>query len=100
VVYAFIATPVQLWHQHNYVANTACKNAADKKVTVTTAKTTIVDANCAACSHVYSTYSLVADLSLEKPFLVLQPKDACYILSIPFSPILQSSNRGPPELAA
>jgi len=100
VVYAFIATPVQLWHHHNYTATVAGKNTSEKKIIVVSATTTTIDANCAACSHTYSGYNLVASFNLQMPFLIVEPKDAYYILSIPFSLILQYSNRGPPELVA
>jgi hypothetical protein len=103
VVYAFIATPVQLWHQHTYVASAKCASTANKKatdITVKSAQQTIVDANCAVCSHFYSAYSFVANVELEMPSLVLQVKHAFYIFSIPCSPLLNTSNKGPPELAA
>ncbi len=102
VVYAFIATPVQLWHHHAYVANQSFKTTDKKDVSniYTSAQQTIADANCAVCSHVYPAYSFVPNISFETSFFVLQPKIAFYILAIPFSPLLNSTNKGPPTLTA
>jgi hypothetical protein len=103
VVYAFIATPVQLWHHHNYNVNTACKDTITKKEATSTYKSTyetVVDANCATCSHVYSTYSFTASINFETPLSYTQPKHTSYIVFIPFSPLLHCTNKGPPALMA
>lgn len=103
VVYAFIATPVQLWHKHNDVASIKSTSEINKKLTnctVQSAQQNIEEANCAICSHFYTAYSLVATVSLETPIVILQQNNAFYIFTIPFSPLLNSCNKGPPSLAA
>ncbi len=100
-VYAFIATPVQLWHHHSNTINTASKKSYAQKVESPVFKSTpqATVANCQVCSHHYSVYSDVATIVFEAPSLILPSNKECYIFSIPLSPFLNFSNKGPPLVA-
>jgi hypothetical protein len=100
-VYAFIATPVQLWHHHDYKVNTdSVKSAKEKcELTVFTSVEQPTDANCKVCSHHYSMYHHDATIELEISPLILTLKTGCYFFSIPSASLLNSSNKGPPSAA-
>jgi hypothetical protein len=100
-MYAFIATPVQLWHQHGFETITLTDKSSKKKESTSFSNYTqqADEANCQICSHHYSIFSDVKFVRLKKPFIVSQPLEQFYVFSIPTSLIQQSSNRGPPSLS-
>ena len=99
-LYAFVATPVQLWHHHNYPAASS-SGSSDKKETASfsTATGKSVDANCQICSHQYSTYSDGADVIFAAPVFIANAKEGYYYSSIPSAPLFNFANKGPPALA-
>ena len=100
-VYAFIATPVQLWHQHNYETNTVSgKSFKEKQLTsFSTFSQQVADSNCQICSHYYSIFIDAEFVRLEAPFIVAQSVEQYYVFSIPSPPFLHFSNKGPPALS-
>ena len=100
-VYAFIATPVQLWHHHNYKTNTVSEKSSKEKQSASFSKFSqqVVDANCQICSHHYSIFIDAEIVRLEAPFIVAQSVEQYYVFSIPTSPFLHFSNKGPPALS-
>lgn len=99
-LYAFVATPVQLWHHHNY-ANIAASGSSDKKETASFSKSTgkSAEGNCKVCSHRYSTYNDGATVIFAAPLFIDKAKQAFYNTSIPSAPLHNFSNKGPPLLA-
>ena len=99
--YAFIATPVQWWHHHNYgTASTSSLQTVDaKKITAPAAENKTVKDNCQICGHHYSIYSN-DDVAVFKIFSsVINPKQGFYALAIPLAPYFNSTNKGPPAVA-
>jgi hypothetical protein len=99
-LYAFVATPVQLWHHHNY-ATASSSGTSDKKETasISTSSGKSVDGNCQICSHQYSTYSDYDTVVFTAPLFIATAKDGFYYSSIPSSPLFNFANKGPPPLA-
>ena len=97
-VYAFIATPVQLWHHHSYKVNTESVKLAKEKTESNVFKSAqqSADANCQICSHHYSVYNDVANIVFDVPTLIFPSGKEYYIYSIPSALILSCSNKGPP----
>jgi hypothetical protein len=100
-IYTFVATPVQLWHQHHSETRTQSEKSSKKKHSTSFSNYTqqAADTNCQICSHHYSIYSDVKFVRLEKPFLVSQPLEQFCVFSIPASPVFDFSNKGPPFLS-
>jgi hypothetical protein len=100
-LYAFIVTPVQLWHQHSYETGPASEQTSTEKhsKTVSTSTGNIAEANCQLCTHHYSIYLDVVAERLEIPFNAFQSHEQYFIFSIPSSPLLHFTNKGPPALS-
>ncbi|MBP8115332.1 MAG: hypothetical protein KAY50_08245 [Chitinophagaceae bacterium] len=100
-VYAFIATPVQLWHHHNYETNTVSGKSSKEKTSTSFSEISqqAVDANCKICSHHYSTFIEAAIIKIEAPYIVSQSLEQYYVFPILSSPFLHFSNKGPPALS-
>ncbi len=100
-VYAFIATPVQIWHHHNYDTKTISEKSSREKQLASFSKFSqqSVDANCQMCYHHYSIFIDAEIVSLEAPFIFAQSVEHYYVFFIPPSPFLHFSNKGPPALS-
>lgn len=100
-LYAFIATPVQFWHEHNYETSTASEQSSAEKHPVSVSKSTgnIADTNCQVCTHHYSIYLDVALMRIEMPVKAFQSIEQDYFFSIPSSPYRHFANKGPPALS-
>jgi hypothetical protein len=96
-LYTFIATPVQLWHHHK----NGCGNQsiASKQAVVTTLDDALSDANCAVCSHKYSTYNDEALTPFVSSFILLPAIYNLYCPDVLPAPVFTLSNKGPPALA-
>ncbi len=100
MVYAFIVTPVQLWHHH-------AENAVVARSEICSLATTHfsenlpqdVEANCSICSHHYAAYHAVENIVLNCPVTLLEIIDTRYSFQIPSSPYLLFGNKGPPQFA-
>lgn len=101
VLYAFIATPVQLWHHHKFVisAETSSLQKDDKSAQVASAAADTLEDNCQLCSHQYSVYGNDHVAFFELVRTVSIPREGFYALTIPSAPCFDSSNKGPPALA-
>ncbi len=97
VLYAFAATPVQLWHHHNYSATEKSGNRVTASIFKSTDKS--AEVNCQICSHQYSTYFYNTDEIFVVPVFLANPKEGFYYTAFPSSPLFDSSNKGPPALA-
>lgn len=100
-VYAFVATPVQLWHNHASAAKSVSDKTSVQKqaATFSASYTGTNDVNCKTCSHNYSVFINDAVVLPAAPFKALKPGRQYYIFSIPSSPILHFTNKGPPALS-
>jgi hypothetical protein len=101
-LYIFIATPVQLWHQHNYSTNAKSYSRTNNNNAATLAASQSADKSitedCLICSHHYSVF-------IDDPVTVFVsapefsvPKYSGYCVPAPSFPVLSRSNKGPPAL--
>lgn len=98
VVYAFIATPVQLWHHHNDEATSISSLQSNDAAKISTpdANNKTLEDNCQICGHHYSIYRS-SDVFILKIFAsTINPKEGLYALAIPLAPYFNSANKGPP----
>ena len=97
VIYCFVATPIQLWHDHNY-SNIESSFNSDKENQVSESKSAgrIVEENCKICSHQYSSYEAGAVVLLKTPLNISSTNDSVYYYFLPPSPIFNFTNKGPP----
>ncbi len=101
-VYAFIATPIQIWHHHDVAAsasNPAMQTANKATITATAADNKTINDNCQICSHHYSIYANDAEPAFEIFISCINPKEGFYALAILLAPYFNSTNKGPPALA-
>jgi hypothetical protein len=101
MVYAFIATPVQLWHHHNYKVSTATEKSSKQKAESTFSNTSqqATDTNCEICSHHYSIYSDITIIVFDSPSPIFKSNKGHYLFSIPSPTHFNFSNKGPPALS-
>jgi len=104
VLYAFIATPVQLWHSHALPVATgsakliASEQQKELKLVAGIAKANTAADHCSICSHQYAGY-IRYDLNLE-----IAPESVCIaamcnlIYFIHQRPHFLSSNKSPPAI--
>jgi len=98
-VYAFIATPVQLWHHHPPAAREAGQaKAPGKGYRFMVQKNTAAD-DCPICSHKYSTYTdytYTPEISSAVSYADIK---LSFCSSIILSPSFHFSNKSPPVKA-
>lgn len=97
-LYAFIITPVQLWHRHDCYKGEISKNSR-KETTVLQAINKSIDTNCNICSHHYSVYNSTDAIILNLSVFPFNPAKGLDTLAIPSAPYLNSTNKGPPAIA-
>ncbi|MFT3948184.1 MAG: hypothetical protein QM763_14535 [Agriterribacter sp.] len=93
-MYAFIATPVQLWHHHD----------SEKHITDAGIKTSFVskianaasEANCLICHHQYSVYNDDIIIPLIAAVTEFSLQNGYYIAELVHFIALPSQNKGPP----
>ncbi len=100
-LYTFIATPITLWHHHEYaVANASGKSSGEKKRTAFSQSFHhTASVNCTICDHAYSVYTDAVIVLPEAPAPVFQTAAQGYVFSVPALPISRFLNKGPPALA-
>jgi len=100
-VYAFIATPVQLWHHHHSVANAPAKESfgEEKQASQATISQQQAEIDCQLCAHYDSVFSDVALLAFETPCFIFNPQKAFYSFLVPSFPYFNFFNKGPPAVA-
>lgn len=99
-LYAFVATPVQFWHHHNYAAQTTVSGSSEKKEATSLSKSTgkSVEGNCQICSHQYSTYNDGSTVIFAAPVFIANAKEGFYFRVISSVPLFNLANKGPPAL--
>jgi hypothetical protein len=97
-LYAFIATPVQLWHHHVYAASSASSNSKEE-TSVTKSPAKKFDTNCKICSHHYSVAANDAVTVYFPPVTFCNTVIDPYLLNKIANPVYGQSNKGPPAIA-
>ena len=100
VLYAFVTTPVQLWHHHNTTESTsAATSNSVKHNTISKTSDSNSESSCQICSHKYSTYSDDALLQVESTRILTAAKNGYYCLPFISTPSFSLTNKGPPVLS-
>lgn len=95
LLYAFIATPVQLWHHHDVVKQSG-EPGFGVLDTFTPSTDTISEGNCLICHHQYSVYNndVIIPAIIEVAFFSSQ--DGYCMPKMIHIPSFSFQNRGPP----
>lgn len=96
LLYLFVVTPVQYWHQHPENNDATARQAY---VCLYNTDSGYTEANCSICSHKYSGYQLqIAEPVFTTPFVV---SVSCTITDLPTVDGVYTTlcNKGPPALA-
>ncbi|MBX2921907.1 MAG: hypothetical protein KF746_06930 [Chitinophagaceae bacterium] len=94
VVYAFIATPVQLWHHHD--AEKPITDAGIKTSFVSKIADTVSEANCLICHHQYSVYNDDIIVPVIAAVTEFSFQNGHYTPVLVHFIALPSQNKGPP----
>ncbi|MFT3701278.1 MAG: hypothetical protein QM802_02860 [Agriterribacter sp.] len=99
LLYAFIATPVQLWHHHD-VAKQFQHDTVKLQPTIKEQKGSIqTDGNCPVCQHQYTVYTHNNSNVLIAAPLAFSMHKGQYLLKVFTSPCFVYQNKGPPIFA-
>ena len=99
-LYAFVATPIQSWHQHEYAATSSNSSSEQKQsVSIASAPSQSAEEDCQICSHQYSSCDSIGSILFSAPSFGLTSKEGHYYHSVSPSPLFSFSNKGPPVLA-
>jgi hypothetical protein len=97
-VYAFIATPVQWWHHHQFETKLSVVKVPGgvKSDSVSPGASRTLEADCPVCSHKYSSYSNEALTPFVLTLPVITAKHGCYLLQRLANSPAALTNKGPP----
>jgi hypothetical protein len=99
-LYAFIATPVQVWHHHKQIPVAGTSSTLDDKGnTVSKFTETAADVNCQICSHKYSTYSDDALIPIGSSLVLIGERNGFYSPQLISAAFFAFPNKGPPSLS-
>ncbi|THU40763.1 hypothetical protein FAM09_01215 [Niastella caeni] len=99
-LYAFIVTPVQLWHCHNATTTQSTGNSSDKKLDTVSATVGFnTDSNCPICTYKFSTCNDDAVVPVVSPLPVTIVKNGYYYLPVILIRSFSLSNKGPPSIS-
>ena len=96
-LYAFIATPVSLWHHHKL--NTTIVSKEQKLQAVQQNSKNICVENCPVCSHQYAVFTNAGATPKFSPISLLQAFKPFYLLQNIESPCFDKTNKGPPQIS-
>ncbi|MGC4234816.1 MAG: hypothetical protein QM594_17685 [Niabella sp.] len=101
MLYAFISTPVQLWHHHPHITDNVKKETVNdapvNKKSFNIYPALCAEENCYICEHHYSLYgeTELINIPFQKPAAWLE--NSCfYIRPASQAPASALSNKGPP----
>lgn len=94
-LYAFIAAPVSLWHQHN---GTSKKFSNEQNIQSVKKAIASTDANCKICGHHYAAADNDAITTYSFPVSFLNSYSDFGVLQHITNPGYSQSNKGPPQL--
>ncbi|HRP55449.1 hypothetical protein [Agriterribacter sp.] len=99
VVYAFIATPVQLWHHHSPAKQTVASEKTFDKGHPFISSSGISADDCQVCAHKYSTYTSHTCIPEIPAVVFYKDTRPDFCSSIILSPSFHFSNKSPPVRA-
>ena len=99
-LYMFIATPVWLWHKHDYLYNLKSSTASETKTEFSAGDSkTYFEEVCGICSHKFSSYSDTLPICFDVPQILKTEKKAFYSEDIIITPCSHLLNKGPPAIS-
>jgi len=99
-LYVFIATPVWLWHKHDYSYNLKSSTGSETKTEFSTGDSrTYFEEVCGICSHKFSAYSDNHPVCFDAPQIVKAEKKSFYSEDIIITPRSHLPNKGPPAIS-
>jgi hypothetical protein len=100
-LYAFVATPVPVWHHHAIAHATKQTGSTEnsRQDILTQGDGSQQDANCPVCSHKYATYTNVAIIAFESAITISGAKNGSYQLPAVAALSFPLPNKGPPAVS-
>lgn len=101
-LYAFAATPIQLWHHHkNNTTETNLVTFSDdaKHDTVSKSSDSSSEKGCSICSHKYSASNDDAVFPFESSIILTAAKNGFHRAQVISTPSIFLPNKGPPALS-
>lgn len=99
-LYMFIATPVWLWHKHNYSYNLKSSTDSETKTEFSAGNSkTYIEEVCEICSHKFSAYSAILPVCFDASQILITEKKNFYSGDIIITPCSHLPNKGPPAIS-
>ncbi|MFT3750204.1 MAG: hypothetical protein QM768_17945 [Agriterribacter sp.] len=97
LMYAFITTPVQLWHHHDPAKDPV--GSIDQKQSIfANSHQFFSEGNCSICHHQYSTYHDDVILPVVPDLCEFSSQNGRYTRAFIYAPSFSFQNKGPPLL--
>ena len=99
-LYMFIATPVWLWHKHDYPYNLKSATGSEAKTGLSKGDSqTYIEEVCGICSHKFSSYSDNLPVCCDAPKILEAEKKSFFSEEISIAPRSHLPNKGPPAIS-
>jgi hypothetical protein len=99
-LYVFIATPVWLWHKHDYSYNSKSLTGSETKSELSASDSqTYIEEVCSICSHKFSAYSDNLPVYFDTQQIIELEKKSFYSADIIIVPSSHLPNKGPPSIS-
>ena len=99
-LYVFIATPVWLWHKHNYSHSSKSSTGSESKTVLSAGDSqSYIEEVCGICSHKFSAYSDNLPVCFDAPQIAEVEKESFFSENIIIVPLFHLPNKGPPAIS-
>ena len=99
-LYIFIATPVWLWHKHDYSYNLKSSACSEIKTELSAGDSkSYIEEVCGICSHKFSSYSDNLPICFDVPQILKAEKKSFFSEDIIIIPRSHLPNKGPPAIS-
>lgn len=99
-LYVFIATPVWLWHKHDYSHNTKPSPVSETKTELSAGDLqSYIEEVCGICSYKFSAYSDNLPICFDTPQIAELEMKSFYSEDIIIAPYSFLPNKGPPVIS-
>ena len=99
-LYVFIATPVWLWHKHNYTHSSKSSTGFETKTELSAGDSqSYIEEVCGICSHKFSSYSDNLPICFDVPLIFKTEEKAFYSENITITSCSHLPNKGPPAIS-
>ena len=99
-LYVFIATPVWLWHKHDYSYSRNSSTRSETKAELCPGDSqSYIEEVCGICSHKFSAYSDDLPVYFDTPQIAEAEKKSFFSENIIIIPRSHLPNKGPPGIS-